>query len=355
MSSDVQNICDALARLHEVWASVIEIAIGIWFLTTEIGLALLGPLVITIVAVFATMAVSSRMGPAQKAWMEATQTRIGVTSRMLESMKGVKMLGLTPYTSSLIHRLRKHEIALSLNFRRLMATCITLANVSNTIGPGAAFVIFVIINRHSSQTLDVGQAFTALSLIELVSRPVSTLIFSVSPLMGSLGCIDRIQTFLLSNGRNDHRIIINSTKGELDEDDKEQSASVAESDVPLRTIVSKAKPSSRNPAPIRLLHATFAWSASGPPVVKDISFEVHRGNLTMIVGPVGCGKSSLLRGLLGEIPSSKGFVYAESPQSAFVAQSPWIQHKTFRNNVLGDIDDGPGMVRNSYSCLRTGK
>jgi ATP-binding cassette, subfamily C (CFTR/MRP), member 1 len=333
MSSDVQNICDALPQLHEVWASVIEIALGIWLLTREIGLALLGPLVVAIVSVFATMAVSKRMGPAQKAWMEAIQSRVDVTSKMLESMKGVKMLGLTPTISSLIRGLRRHEITLSLKSRRLVATCITLANVSSTLAPGVTFIIYVLVNNSRDQTLDVSQAFTTLSLISLMSSPVATLIFAVPPLMGSLGCVERIQSFLFFETRNDHRIVLGSAKRA--EYDQRRSPAAVNQDFELQDIAPNAGTSSEVSVPVRLRNATFSWNASDPPVVKDVSFELDLGSLTFIVGPVGCGKTSLLKGLLGEIPSSKGFVYVGSPQTAFVQQTPWIQHRSFRNNVLG--------------------
>ena len=306
MSTDVQSICDALAQLHEVWASIIEIALGIWLLTREIGLALLGPLGVTIASVFATMAVSSRMGPAQKAWMEGIQSRIDVTSKMLESMKGVKMLGLTPTMSALVRGLRKHEVTLSLKFRKLLATCITLANVSATIAPGVAFIIYVIINRNSDQTLDVSQAFTGLSLISLVSGPVASLIFAVPPLMGSLGCVERIQSFLSSETRNDHRIILASSKSR--EQDRRPLVPAMNQDIELQTMTPKTKPSSEASNPIHLLNATFSWSVNDLPVVKDVSFELRPGSFMFIVGPVGCGKSTLLKGILGEVPSSKGFV-----------------------------------------------
>lgn len=55
----------------------------------------------------------------------------------------------------------------------------------------------------------------------------------------------------------------------------------------------------------------------------------------MVVGPVGCGKSSLLCGLLGETPSSKGNVYIDRSHVAFVAQTPWIQNCSIRDNIIG--------------------
>jgi ATP-binding cassette, subfamily C (CFTR/MRP), member 1 len=57
--------------------------------------------------------------------------------------------------------------------------------------------------------------------------------------------------------------------------------------------------------------------------------------LTFIVGSISSGKTTLLKGLLGELPTSSGFVYVGSPRTAFVQQNPWIQHKSLRNNILG--------------------
>lgn len=353
MSTDVQRICDALPQLHEVWASIIEIALGVWLLTRVISLALLGPLVVTIASVFATMAVSNRMGPAQKSWMEAIQTRIEVTAKMLQSMKGVKMLGLTPTISTLIRSMRKHEIDLSLKARKLLAICIVLANVSSAMAPGVAFILYVAINRDVDQTLDVSRAFTTLSLISLVTGPVATLIFAVSPLMGSIGCVDRIQSFLFSDTRNDHRITLTATS--LQAKSRDSSGRAIVQGIELETVTSKATPAAQGSPPVRLLDASFSWGANSPPVVNNVTFDLTKGSLTFVFGPVGSGKTSLLRGILGEIPSTQGFVYVDSPKTAYVSQTPWIQHKTVRNNVLGtSVFNRPWYDKVIHACALEG-
>jgi ABC-type bacteriocin/lantibiotic exporter with double-glycine peptidase domain len=43
----------------------------------------------------------------------------------------------------------------------------------------------------------------------------------------------------------------------------------------------------------------------------------------------------LLKGLLGETPSSQGFVYSSFPSTAYVDQTPWIQNGTIQQNILG--------------------
>ena len=61
---------------------------------------------------------------------------------------------------------------------------------------------------------------------------------------------------------------------------------------------SQSPPSSGLPAP--LLQARDLWlSAGGRPVLRDVTFEVNRAEVLVIVGPSGSGKSTLLRHLAG--------------------------------------------------------
>ncbi|WP_235849071.1 MULTISPECIES: ABC transporter ATP-binding protein [Bacillaceae] len=47
------------------------------------------------------------------------------------------------------------------------------------------------------------------------------------------------------------------------------------------------------------------------PVVKDISFTVEKGTFFGIIGPNGCGKTTLLKLLTGVLPNKNGFIYIE--------------------------------------------
>ncbi len=53
-------------------------------------------------------------------------------------------------------------------------------------------------------------------------------------------------------------------------------------------------------------HLSYAWS--GRPIVEDLSVTILRGDKIGIVGPNGCGKTTLLRLLLGELPPDSGQV-----------------------------------------------
>lgn len=48
MSTDVERIGTGLALVHEMWASMIELALSIWLLDMQIGIACIAPIVVAI-------------------------------------------------------------------------------------------------------------------------------------------------------------------------------------------------------------------------------------------------------------------------------------------------------------------
>jgi ABC-type bacteriocin/lantibiotic exporter with double-glycine peptidase domain len=105
--------------------------------------------------------------------------------------------------------------------------------------------------------------------------------------------------------------------------------------VELKNMTAKVPNAALTAALIDVQNASFAWTAGGEPVVRDVSFTLQRHQSCFIIGPVGSGKSTLLKGLLGETPSSQGFVYSNFPTTAYVDQTPWIQNGTVQQNILG--------------------
>lgn len=56
-----------------------------------------------------------------------------------------------------------------------------------------------------------------------------------------------------------------------------------------------------NEVAIRIKDGSFAWDLEGVPLLSHIDLNVIRGQLIMVVGEVGSGKTSLLCALLGEM------------------------------------------------------
>ena len=69
---------------------------------------------------------------------------------------------------------------------------------------------------------------------------------------------------------------------------------------------------------------------------KNLNFVLRRGALSIGIGPIGCGKSSLLSLVLGELTITAGTLIRDSGSGkmAVVPQTPWILNETLRENVL---------------------
>ncbi|KAF8751127.1 P-loop containing nucleoside triphosphate hydrolase protein [Rhizoctonia solani] len=96
-------------------------------------------------------------------------------------------------------------------------------------------------------------------------------------------------------------------------------------------------------------NATFTWtkrptlastsSTRNFKLVIDQELLFHRGKINMIVGPTGCGKTSLLLALLGEMhftpdSSDSWFALPKEGGIAYAAQEAWVLNDSIRNNIL---------------------
>ncbi|SCG70251.1 ATP-binding cassette domain-containing protein [Micromonospora coxensis] len=130
--------------------------------------------------------------------------------------------------------------------------------------------------------------------------------------------------------------------------------------VPGVDIVAGTAPAPEPPArrPLRRLElAGFgALHTDGTLAVRDVDLTVERGQLVLVVGPVGSGKSSLLRALAGIVhhtgelrwngdPVTEPELFLRPQQVGYVGQLPRVLSGTVAENIaLGHDVDAAGAV-----------
>lgn len=80
----------------------------------------------------------------------------------------------------------------------------------------------------------------------------------------------------------------------------------------------------------------FGWEA-GKFVLRDVNIQISKSSLTLIIGPVGSGKSTLCKSLLGDIPFHEGNVILSRrfPHVGFCDQTAFLSNGSIRDNIVG--------------------
>ncbi|XP_023235793.1 multidrug resistance-associated protein 4-like isoform X3 [Centruroides sculpturatus] len=84
---------------------------------------------------------------------------------------------------------------------------------------------------------------------------------------------------------------------------------------------------------IRMDRVAAAWKKGFEPTLNGISLNMQSGELLIVIGPVGSGKTSLLMSLLGEIPITSGEVSVKGKIS-YASQESWVFNATIKENIL---------------------
>ncbi|KUL81791.1 hypothetical protein ZTR_09349 [Talaromyces verruculosus] len=100
----------------------------------------------------------------------------------------------------------------------------------------------------------------------------------------------------------------------------------------------KSTPAARLPVFI-IEDGYFGWQENEY-ILREISLAIPMSKLTMVVGAVGSGKSTLCKVLLGEIPFAKGRVLFSSNRSTigFCDQRPFLPDASIRDIIVGGGD-----------------
>ncbi len=200
------------------------------------------------------------------------------------------------------------------------------------ISPLLALAIYAAVTRSKGQPLEAGTVFTALSLMAIISQPLTFLFQSIPNLMAAVACFDRIQKFLLTETRRDYRTSISST---IDMENVRFEKEKLETETSDKLVDESALLDRGGSVVINIRNGSFGWKENDPPTLQDINLTIQNSNLTMIIGPVGSGKTTLLKAFLGEIPTSAGEVNIASTNIGFCDQTPWLTNRTVRENIIG--------------------
>ena len=299
-----------------------------------------------------TISVAVFMGKAQANWIQASQQRVARTAATIGNVKWIKLSGLTDSAFSIIQHLRVRELEMSRRFRVLLiwvvAFCIlpyhdpshdedprlteNAATLTPFISPVLTFITFTGLALRHNNTLNISTAFTSLSLLTLLYKPLATVIGALPLIASAVACFSRIQAYLDKPSWVDSRVrCLRSASTTKD-------IHVESKPLPTSDPIELREMDKGEQSVTAAIRGKFRWSKEAEHVLDIPDWKIARETFTLLLGPVGCGKSTLLKGLLGELPSFEGSINVAARGVAFCDQLPWLPNGTFRDIVLGNSD-----------------
>lgn len=300
LSNDVEKFDRALMFLHWLWIGPLQLAVVVALTWSAMGPSVLAGAVIILMGVPLQGWISRMFSHLRRQTATLTDERIRVMHEIINGVKVIKMYGWEHAFAEHNAGAREREMGVIRKTNNFRAFNFGYFLVSMPVALVAILVPFTL----TGGVLTAEKLFLTLNLYR-VSRLTMTMFFPIAT--SSIGeirvSIKRIQEFLLREEVSDKSVCME-------------------------------RKTDQETAALQLKGVSASWyKTGGEMTLKDVTMEVSPGQLCVIGGPVGSGKSSLLKCLLGEIPVNSGSVRVGGTIS-YAAQEPWVFSGSIRQNVL---------------------
>uniref|UniRef100_A0A7N5ZQZ0 ATP-binding cassette, sub-family C (CFTR/MRP), member 9 n=1 Tax=Anabas testudineus TaxID=64144 RepID=A0A7N5ZQZ0_ANATE len=304
-----------------LWAMPVQIVMGVILLYCLLGWsAVVGASVIVLLAPIQYL-IATKLADTQKSTLEHSTERL---KRTTEILKGIKLLKLYAWENIFCDSVEDTR-GKELTSLKTFALYTSMSIFMNAAIPIAAVLVTFVMHHFLNETgPSPSEAFAALALFHILVTPLFLLSTVVRFAVKALVSVQKLGEFLQSDEIGDDSWRNGDMSVSL-EGGKKHLGAVSLND---------------NTSTAHLI--TFS------------TFSVCVGQLTMIVGQVGCGKSSLLLAMLGEMQTIEGrvcwsktcgsylvsfaSVFHGAPSKnrnfvAYAAQKSWLLNATVEDNI----------------------
>ncbi|XP_063141688.1 ATP-binding cassette sub-family C member 9 isoform X8 [Rattus norvegicus] len=323
-----------------LWAMPVQIIMGVILLYNLLGSsALVGAAVIVLLAPIQYF-IATKLAEAQKSTLDYSTERLKKTNEILKGIKLLKLYAWEHIFCKSVEETRMKELSSLKTF----ALYTSLSIFMNAAIPIAAVLATFVTHAYASgNNLKPAEAFASLSLFHILVTPLFLLSTVVRFAVKAIISVQKLNEFLLSDeiGEDSWR----TGEGTLPFESCKKHTGVQSKPInrkqPGRYHLDnyeqarRLRPAETEDVAIKVTNGYFSWG-SGLATLSNIDIRIPTGQLTMIVGQVGCGKSSLLLAILGEMQTLEGKVYWNNRSRysvAYAAQKPWLLNATVEENI----------------------
>lgn len=318
MSSDADAIGDAAITTIDL-ANAVVLLIGCSaLLFYYMGWSAVGALIVMALLIPMTQRLAKKFVHMEEEMMSERDRRMTLMTQILNSIRVVKYFVWEKSVIREVSDVRNKEIEARFKLAKSeILWGLIYASISTV-------VLFVALSIHyyRGQKIDLALVLTSISIFSLMEDHFGGLSRFISRFMNIFVSGQRITDFLKSETVDQHK--------------QNQNLSFV------------------NDASVKVSHLSFSFEPDKA-LLKNISFEIHKGQSLAIIGPVGSGKSTLLNLFLQELsPQSGSYHIPSSWKKALVSQEAFIVNSTLKENILFGKTVDPQVLESALqlSCLQ---
>ncbi|XP_078691150.1 ATP-binding cassette sub-family C member 9-like isoform X2 [Branchiostoma floridae x Branchiostoma belcheri] len=352
---DATMLMYMMTMIHSLWSMPLQLIAGCIMLYFQLGWsAVIGALLIIIMSPV-NYKIARKSEELTKTKMAASDTRMKHINETIQAIKLLKLYAWEKMFSEKVLDARNKEVT---EMYKRAGWEILTSFITQATPVAATLISFGTYEFLNNQPLTAASAFTSLSLFNIMAFPLTIFPILIRTVINATVATKRMKPFFESteveelgnlsrpdihaddgdegqNGTTDGHIVsvpdvkvVTNSKKDLHEN---------ESSVELKQLVrGLSHTDMADDVAIQIRDGNFSWELeSDSAALSDINLGVQKGKLTVIVGQVGSGKSSLCSAILGEMRTLSGQVLWDKEHNsvAYGAQKPWLLNATLRDNV----------------------
>ncbi|XP_050424570.1 ATP-binding cassette sub-family C member 10 isoform X2 [Adelges cooleyi] len=303
ISTDTSNLVNACNSFHSLWSVPFQLVLVLFLLHQQLGLAFLSGVLISVLLIPVNKIIATNIGKFTGKLMNEKDKRVKLMSEIIRGIRVIKYNVWEKYFIEKISSCRKPEVVNLKKRKYLDALCVYFWATTPVTISVLTFSTYIIMGGQ----LTAAKVFTSMALLQMLISPLNAFPWILNGITEAWVSVKRIQRL-------------------IEVDDSQAQFYYSLMPVQYGRTFDNA---------VSLNHCSFNWGLRTFQL-KNIHFSVAKGSFVGITGPVGSGKSTLLAGILAEINKEEGTIAISNMRDgfAFVAQTPWIQKGTIRDNIL---------------------
>ena len=321
MTVDPVHVVAFFNVAHYIWTLPIQITTGFLILYYQLGTSALISCFIVLLLVPVQYILALRLARIHKCIMELADQRLKISNELLQSVKLLKLYAWERILEHSVTAARQRELRMMLRAALLRVFSVTCTDGIPYI---ACLLTFTLYNAMETEPLSAAKVFSCIALFSYISNQLFIITIVINLAGQARSSVARLQSFFMLPE------LSSMTDTSHDNCDNVQPLKP----LPKYSMLSgDANDDYGKQFAVRITDGVFTWSNNSSALLQA-SVTVPLGKLTVIVGPVASGKSSLLNAMLGEMQQISGYVSRMSHNVAIVPQSCWILSATVRDNIV---------------------